>query len=78
MTVDEQPLPASYAGLTRDQAIAQVFFKRIRAAEGLGMSLGEQARIHAEWEACGTYEAKQKVIQKVFLWSLRTIPGKPE
>lgn len=76
MNVEEQPLPTAYAGLTRDQAVAQVFFKRIRAAEGLGMSLGEQKAIHAEWEACTTYEEKQKVIQKVFLWSLRAIPGK--
>jgi hypothetical protein len=76
MTVDEQPMPTAYAGLTRDQAVAQVFFKRIRAAEGLGMSLGEQASLHTEWNACTTYQEKQAVIQKVFMWSMRAIPGK--
>lgn len=70
MTVGE--MPKDYAGLTRDQAMAQVFFKRIRTADGLGMPLGEQRALHEEFAKAGTLEEKQKVVQKVFMWSLKT------
>lgn len=76
MTVDEQPLPTAYAGLTRDQAVAQVFFKRIRAAEGLGMSRADQLGFHEEFAAATTLAEKQMVIRKVFDWCVRAIPGK--
>lgn len=75
MTVDDKPMPTTYAGLTRDQALAQVFFKRIRTAEGLGMSLADQKALHAEWAEAKSMEEKQKVIQKVFLWSLKNPPS---
>lgn len=74
MTVDA--LPKDYAGLTRDQAMAQVFFKRIRTADGLGMPLDKQRALHEEFAKAGTLEEKQKVIQEVYMWSLKAIPGK--
>lgn len=69
MTVEA--MPKDYAGLTRDQAIAQVFFKRIRMADGLGMPLADQRRAHEDFQAATTYEEKQKVVQRVFEWSLK-------